>query len=89
LTTEGYTLAKNLKVGDVLVSAEIPGLGVNFTKEQMEAWISTNPESIQIVPNKETTIMNIGISTATVAVMIGNETVFRNSLHAYTKRWCC
>lgn len=73
LTTEGYTLAKNLKVGDVLVSAEIPGLGVNFTKEQMEAWISNNPENIEIVPNKETTIMNIGISTATVAVMIGNE----------------
>ena len=72
LTTEGYTLAKNLKVGDVLVSADIPGLGVNFTKEQMEAW-TQNPEGLQIVADKETTIMNIGISTATVAVMIGNE----------------
>ena len=72
LTTEGYTIAKNLKVGDVLVSADIPGLGVNFTKEQMEAW-TQNPEGLQIVADKETTIMNIGISTATVAVMIGNE----------------
>jgi hypothetical protein len=72
LTTEGYTIAKNLKVGDVLVSADVPGLGVSFTKQEMEAW-TNDPENIVINADQTTTIMNIGLSSATVTVMIGNE----------------
>ena len=72
LTTNGYTEASNLKVGDVLVSTEIPGLGINFTFEEMMNW-SNDIENINIVPDKETTIKQIGTSTAQESVSINGE----------------
>jgi hypothetical protein len=72
LTVDGYTQAKNLKVGDVLVSTEIPGLGINFTREDIQAW-SANPANLVAIPDKETTIVNIGTSTAQVSVAINGE----------------
>jgi len=84
LTTNGYVQASDLEVGDVLVSADVPGLGMSFTKEEMLAW-TYDPENIIIVPDKTTTIKRIGISDAPVAVMIGNET-YSGTHHMLAKR---
>jgi hypothetical protein len=72
LTTNGYTQAANLQVGDVLVSTEVPGLGINFTMQDVQNW-SGNPEGLSMVPDKETTIMHIGTTTAEESVSINGE----------------
>ena len=50
----------------------------------MESW-TQNPENIVAIPDKQTTIMEIGTSTATVAVMVGNE-VYSGSHYMLAKR---
>jgi hypothetical protein len=72
LTPSGYTQASSLKVGDELVSTEIPGLGINFTREDVYNW-SGNPDSIQIIPDKVTTITHIGSSQASQSVSVNGE----------------
>jgi hypothetical protein len=72
LTPNGYTQASNLKVGDELVSTEIPGLGINFTREDVYNW-SSSPESLEIIPNKVTTITHIGSSQASQSVSVNGE----------------
>ena len=84
LTTNGYVLASDLEVGDTLVSADVPGLGMSFTTDQMKAW-TNNPENLVIVPDKTTTVTAIGLSNASVAVMIGNET-YSGTHHLLGKR---
>ena len=72
LTTNGYTQAENLKVGDVLVSTEVPGLGNNFTLQDIQNW-EGDPSMLTMVPDKETTIMHIGTTTAEESVSINGE----------------
>ena len=72
LTTNGYTQASNLKVGDELVSTEVPGLGINFTKQQVINWTG-NPEDLQMIPDKVTTIVNIASSQAQESVSVNGE----------------
>jgi len=84
LTTNGYVQASDLEVGDTLVSADVPGLGMSFTKEEMVAW-TNNPDSLAIVPNQTTTVTAVGVSNASVVVMIGNET-YSGTHHLLAKR---
>ena len=72
LTPNGYTQASNLKVGDELVSAEIPGLGMNFTLQDVQNWTG-DPATLQIVPDKVTTIVGMGSSQATHSVSVNGE----------------
>jgi len=72
LTPNGYTQASNLKVGDELVSAEIPGLGINFTLQDVQNWTG-DPTTLQIVPDKVTTIVGMGSSQATHSVSVNGE----------------
>ena len=57
---------------------------MSFTKEQMLAW-TYDPENMTIVADKTTTIKSIGISDASVSVMIGNET-YSGTHHMLAKR---
>jgi hypothetical protein len=57
---------------------------MSFTKEQMLSW-TNDPENMTIVPDKTTTVTRIGLSNASVAVMIGNET-YSGTHHMLTKR---
>ena len=50
----------------------------------MEAW-TQNPGDIEIIPDKQTTIMQLGTSTAAVAVMVGTE-LYSGSHYMLTKR---
>jgi hypothetical protein len=79
LTTNGYTQASNLKVGDELVSTEIPGLGMNFSIQDVQNWTG-NPVDLQMMPDKVTTIVGIGSSTAQQSVSINGE--FYSGSHA-------
>jgi hypothetical protein len=57
---------------------------MSFTKEEMLAW-TNDPENMTIVPDKTTTVTRIGLSIASVAVMIGNET-YSGTHHMLAKR---
>lgn len=72
LTPGGYVQASSLKVGDELVSTEIPGLGINFTKEDVYNW-SASPEGLNIVPDKVTTITHLGSSQASQSVSVNGD----------------
>jgi len=72
LTTQGFTQASNLQVGDQLVSTEVPGLGIDFTMQDIQNWTG-NPSELQMVPDKVTTIRHIGSSQAEQAVSINGE----------------
>ena len=84
LTTTGYVMAKDLKVGDILVSTDVPGLGMSFTKQEMIAW-TNDPENLTIIPDKTTTVKMVGLSNAPVVVMINGET-YSGTHHLLTKR---
>ncbi len=77
-------MASDLEVGDVLVSANVPGLGTSFTREEMIAW-TNNPDSLAILPNETTTVKMIGLSNAPMVVMIGNE-AYSGTHHLLAKR---
>ena len=77
-------MAQDLQVGDTLVSADVPGLGMSFTKEEMLAW-TNNPDNLTIVPNATTTVKMVGLSNAPVVVMIDNET-YSGTHHLLAKR---
>jgi hypothetical protein len=72
LTTQGFTQASNLQVGDQLVSTEVPGLGINFTMQDVQNW-TANPSDLEMIPDKVTTIRHIGSSQAEQAVSINGE----------------
>ena len=77
-------MASDLEIGDVLVSADVPGLGMSFTREEMIAW-TNDPENLTIVADKTTTVKAIGLSNAPVVVMINNET-YSGTHHLLAKR---
>ena len=77
-------MAQDLQVGDTLVSADVPGLGMSFTKEEMLAW-TNNPDNLAIVPNATTTVKMVGLSNAPVVVMIDGET-YSGTHHLLAKR---
>ena len=84
LTTDGLTAAKNINVGDVLVSTEIPGLGINFTIDEIKAW-TQDPANMTVVPDKQTTVTHVVTSTASVSVLLNGE-LFSGTHYMLTKR---
>jgi hypothetical protein len=61
----------DIKVGDVLKSAIIPGLGENFTKEEVMNWVSVNGlDSLEIT---ETTVTTVTEYTAPIFVSVNGD----------------
>ena len=64
--------AQDVNVGDVLLSADLPGLGENFSTEDVIAW--TSAEGIDSVNATTTTVQSVTSHPSSVLVDINGDT---------------
>jgi hypothetical protein len=84
LTSQGLTAAKDIQVGDTLVTVSLPGIENSFNFQDMQSW-TCSPESFAVSERTTTTVTHVRTTTVTVSVLINGE-LFSGTHYMLSKR---
>lgn len=84
LTSEGLVAAKDIQVGDTLVSVDLPGLGDGFGIDAINGW-STTDTDFDFSETTTTTVTNVLTTTVDVSVLVNGE-LFSGTHYMLSKR---
>lgn len=84
LTTQGLTAARDIQVGDTLVSVNLPGLGDGFGINAITDW-STTDTNFDFSQTTTTTVTNVLTTTVNVSVLVNGE-LFSGTHYMLSKR---